>query len=79
MHIHGKKGFVLSSSSTSLVEISGTSWAEYLVGGASNATDYNGKCNSVAGVRIIVTLKPGVKTNDAKDTEFLDQTCWALK
>lgn len=31
------------------------------------------------GVRPLVTLKAGVKTNNAKDTSYLGQTCWAVK
>jgi len=31
------------------------------------------------GVRPVVVLKSGVKTNNTKDTSFLSQTCWAVK
>ncbi len=35
--------------------------------------------NIALGVRPLVTLKAGVKTNYAKDTSYLGQTCWAVK
>lgn len=38
------------------------------------------KCDGFSlGIRPVVTLKSGVKTNGSKDTSFLGQTCWALK
>ena len=41
---------------------------------------FNSTCFAYAyGVRPIVTLRSGVKTNETADTEFLGQTCWTLK
>lgn len=31
------------------------------------------------GTRPVIVLKAGVKTNETADTEFLGQTCWAVK
>ena len=35
--------------------------------------------NIALGVRPLVRLKAGVKTNNVKDTSYLGQTCWAVK
>ena len=39
----------------------------------------NCTCSNTLGVRPVVVLKSGVKTNNTKDTSFLSQTCWAVK
>lgn len=38
-----------------------------------------GSCNQAYGVRPIVSLKSGIKTNVSKDQTYLDQTCWNLE
>lgn len=51
-------------------------WLAWLTTVALTTKTYGGWA---FGVRPIVTLKSGVKTNETADTEFLGQTCWALK
>ncbi len=48
------------------------------VEGSTNGMIYTGG-QLEAGIRPIIVLKSGVKTNETADTEFLGQTCWALK
>jgi len=45
----------------------------------NSSTGYGTYSASTYGTRPVVTLKAGVKTNNAKDTAFLSQTCWAVK
>ena len=35
--------------------------------------------NTSLGLRPVITLKAGIKTNESADTEFLGQTCWAIR
>ena len=45
----------------------------------SDTIEYGTYSIATYGIRPVITLKAGIKTNESADTEFLGQTCWAIR